>query len=252
MAIGFVVAQSAGGNSTTVTTSGVNTSGATLLVMVVTGFNPPSATPTDSNSNEWIGTTAQSATRFYYSWRKSAGVPLSVGSGHTFTWNEAVFAGIAVLAFSGTDTSADPLDTRVGNSASTSPGSITPAVSSELFVATDGGDGSAWDAMTESTGFTLPTNGRVAYVGSTTEAAQGWYKIGTTTSAENPIFSVTGWANQIAFKPGAGGGGGRTTKNTRAFPLGMAIGMHLGEPGVYSGPMLRHNSGLYVPERMAA
>lgn len=199
MAIAFVVAQSAGGNATTVTTSAVDTSGATLLVMIVTGFFPPTATPTDSKSNTWTGTPAVASTRMYYAWNAT------VGSGHTFTWNEAVFAGITVLAFSGVQTSSDPLDTQTTNASGTSPGSITPAVANELFVGTDGGDGPSWDAMTESTVFTLPTNGRVAYVGGTTECAQGWYQINTDSTARNPTFSVTGWCNMLAFKPSTGG-----------------------------------------------
>lgn len=47
-------------------------------------------------------------------------------------------------------------------------------------------------------------------------------------------------------------GGGRTTKNIRSFPLGMALGMGLGIPDVSGAPMARHRSGLYIPERMAA
>lgn len=38
----------------------------------------------------------------------------------------------------------------------------------------------------------------------------------------------------LAFKEQAAGGGGRTTKNTRAFPLGMAVGMHWLQPGACS------------------
>lgn len=202
MAISFVIAQSAGGNPSTVTTAAVDTTGANLLLMVVTGFNPPTATPTDSKSNTWTATTAVGSTRFYYVWNAT------VGSGHTFTWNENVFAGITVLAFSGVQTSSDPLDTRTGNSSGTSPGSITPAVSGEVFIATVGGDSTPYDSTTElsTPAFTLPTNGRVNYVSGQTETAQGWYFINTDSTSRNASFSTGGWCNMIAFKPATGGG----------------------------------------------
>lgn len=247
MAITFIVAASVGGNNTTVTTSAVDTSGANLLVMIVTGFNPPNNTPTDSKSNTWTATTAVSGTRFYYAWN-----PTSVGSGHTFTWNENVFAGISVLAFGGVQTSSDPLDTRTGNAAATSPGSISPAVSGELFVATIGGDGSSWDAETESTVFTLPTNGRVAYVGSTTEAAQGWYQINTDSTARNPVFSgPSSWCNMIAFKPSAGGGGGRGLFRAPS-QSGVGIGGSFFRDPLQAREQMVKRHHIYVPERYAA
>lgn len=48
---------------------------------------------------------------------------------------------------------------------------------------------------------------------------------------------------------------GRTTKNTRAYPLGVAIGMGIGMPGMSSRrreAFARRGSGVWVPERMAA
>ncbi|MGB2713506.1 MAG: hypothetical protein WBC51_04960 [Vicinamibacterales bacterium] len=41
----------------------------------------------------------------------------------------------------------------------------------------------------------------------------------------------TGWAVSGVAMKAAAGGGGRVTKNTRAWPLGMAIGMYRGENG---------------------
>lgn len=49
------------------------------------------------------------------------------------------------------------------------------------------------------------------------------------------------------------GGGGRTSKNIRSAPLGTALGVGLGIPGLVSAPMLRsRRSRIFVPERMAA
>jgi hypothetical protein len=43
---------------------------------------------------------------------------------------------------------------------------------------------------------------------------------------------VNGTTCLAAFKPSVGGGGGRTSKNTRPWPLGMEIGMQSGVGGV--------------------
>lgn len=119
-------------------TGAIDTTGATLLVVIVSDFTGVSAAaPTDSKSNSWTGLTAKTQgnvrTAIFYS------VPTSVGSGHTFTYASiGGFPAIAVLAFSGSKSSS-PFDVENGavSAAATSrtTGSILPTEDSEVLVA---------------------------------------------------------------------------------------------------------------------
>lgn len=72
---------------------------------------------------------------------------------------------------------------------------------------------------------------------------------GTASSSTVGTFSTSGLSDglvmAVALKA-AGGGGGRTTKNTRSAPLGTEAGMG------FRMRVARRPSGLYIPERMAA
>jgi len=125
------------------TTTAIDTTGATLIVVAINWYSGITgvATFTDSKSNTWTPLTQQSGedvatTRLYYA------VNPIVGSGHTWTGGgeNGAYSVIHILAFSGTHAS-DPFDqesgavtTGMGTVASFQPGSITPSEANQLFV----------------------------------------------------------------------------------------------------------------------
>jgi hypothetical protein len=201
MAIALVanVASNAGTNAA-VTTAGIDTTGANLIVVAV-GYNTV-GTLTDSKSNTWTALTTRGSapgSKLYYC------VPSSVGAAHTFTWT-ASFPSICVAAFSGAH--ATPFDLENGNNAGVSvtsiqPGSITPSEDNELVIAGFGYNGT--QTVSINGGFTIsdqkPLNSGVAY------GSAMAYLIQTTAAAANPAWSWTGAQNAAAsiasFKAGA-------------------------------------------------
>ena len=134
------------------TTAGIDTTGADLIVIGITGLNiDPATITTDSNSNTWTPLTLRShsgfLTRLFYSLNPA------VGTGHTFTFSEASsFALITAVAYSGVN-SYDQENGSAGASATTrAPGAITPPVGGALFVTSCCNFGSAHSI---NSGFTL-------------------------------------------------------------------------------------------------
>jgi hypothetical protein len=120
-----------GETDASVTTPAINTTGATLLVVMVSSATT-SPTLSDSKSNSWnalnIATSAGGQKgQLYY-----ASSP-TVGAGHTFTAAGVnTFPAVAVLAFSNVKL-VSPFDQQ--NTSNTSqPGSITPSQSNEVIV----------------------------------------------------------------------------------------------------------------------
>jgi len=206
-----------------VTTAGINTTGADLLVVLTGAFygNGDPGSPTDSNGNTWTGLTAihtgaggPQDGRLWYA--KNA----TVGSGHTFSWGiTASYPCIFVLAFSGSNTSA-PFEAESGTSyasgaSAATPGSLTPAADNELMVAgiiypqADASDTGAVDSS-----FVSPMQQHAASAGATNCGGGITYQIQTTATLRNPSTSAgTGSPRTAAvmavFKvAGAGGGGG--------------------------------------------
>lgn len=158
MAIALVSSASAGGLNGA-TTSSIDTTGATLLVIAI-AYNTGSPTVSDSKSNTWTAATAYNNgslyLRYYYA------VNPTVGTGHTFTITATGLApAILAMAFSGADT-VTPYDKIDGGSVNS---------------ATQGGVGT--------TGFT-PTNDNsliIAAVAQTATASaftagSGWTSLG--------------------------------------------------------------------------
>jgi hypothetical protein len=209
MAIALVVSVSAAStNGNAVTTSAIDTTGANLLVLLL-GEYASGTTPSDSKSNNWTAlntyTGGVTLSRLWYVKNPT------VGSGHTFTGGKSTnYPAIAVLAFSGADTSA-PFDVQNGisqgsNVTSQATGSITPGSDGEVVVA-----GGSWQADTSAasvdSGMTLQ---EIKYHTSNSEAAFIAYKVQGTAAAINPTFS---WTTSVpvalsiaSFKAGAGGG----------------------------------------------
>ena len=142
MAFALVGSISAGSiTNDNVTTAGLDTTGATLLVAAVASGNG-TRTLADSLTNTWIALTrrTQSASgdsiQLFYARPTTA----QVGVGQTFTvTSTAQFPAVAVAAYSGRISSALQSDADVGNANTGSytavgPGEATPVDSNELIV----------------------------------------------------------------------------------------------------------------------
>jgi hypothetical protein len=198
-----------GTNSGGTTSPGINTTGASLLVVCVVSYVGAAApTLSDSNGNTWTGLTTytgltSSRVRVYY-----AASP-TVGAGHTFTVSgTSSFAAVAVLALSGS--AASPFDQENG-AAAVQPGSVTPSEDNEILLAFISDDIAASTSTSVDSGFTFldsQANSNGNYFGLASA-----YLIETTATAKNPTFSGgSGSGSQTAaiatFKAAAGGGGG--------------------------------------------
>ena len=121
------------------TSSGIDTTGSSLIVIHISFLASVNPTISDSKSNTWTGltvasTTISNASRLYY----CAGP--TVGSGHTFSFNGTGSATcLTVQAHSGVRISPSPFDTEnqdVGGVAANgaNPGPITTTVVNELVI----------------------------------------------------------------------------------------------------------------------
>ncbi len=203
------------------TSSSIDTTGATLLVMGLAGFQivANSYTISDSKGNTWTPLTAkdtgaahEARTQLFYVANPT------VGTGHTFDWAYAGYgnATAAVIAFSDCLT-VSPFDQQNGfgtNSevSTVQPGSITPTEDNEVVVVMGGfpndmnsGSGSI------NGGFTIAHQRE--FGGSNCVGGLMAYLIQTTAAAANPtITAPTGTDPMSAviasFKSAGGGGGG--------------------------------------------
>ncbi|MEY5098927.1 MAG: hypothetical protein RJA36_1646 [Pseudomonadota bacterium] len=201
------------------TTSGVDTTGANLIVLAVSRYKAGGAvTVSDSKSNTWTALTeapvvSDGTVRLYYCYSPT------VGAGHTFTASgTGIYTTIGAIAFSGAASS--PFDQQSTNYASTSgttiqPGSITPTEDGEVIVsATEFGSGATSSTIDSSftETFDQAAGSGVNY---TTTAA---YLIQTTAAAVNPTITgsgATAYRSSViaSFKAAAGGASG---------PVGLA------------------------------
>jgi len=208
--IDHTAAGSTDGNG--VTTGAINTTGADLLVAVISDYSAGGGVSfSDSKGNTWALLTQYNdgvAARVQIAYVKSP----SVGSGHTFTATNAfTFPSVCVAAFSGSDLSA-PFDQQNGasNSSTTSqqPGSVTPSANNELLIAGVSFNG-AFSGLSVNSSFTSLDS--AAYAGGACLGSALGYKIQTSAGAENPTWSWTGTAGAAAdiatFKAVSGGGG---------------------------------------------
>lgn len=204
-----IVSTSASGNAG-VTTSGIDTTGADLIVVSVSWYivDTPigSLTFSDSKSNTWTRLTDSTgggvaANVLYYCQSPT------VGSGHTFTTNGA-YVSVCVAAFSGSTSS--PFDVQNGSGAAggagtIQPGSITPTVDNELVMCGFCG-GAGTSPVSIDGGFTKIVEEPV----SSSFGGAIAYLIQTTAAAANPTWTLSASgsskATRIAsFKAAAGG-----------------------------------------------
>jgi hypothetical protein len=188
--ISFVSSTSAtSANSTSVTTGGITTTGANLIVVAVGYLNSAGAgTLSDSNSNTWIAltphTSSVNATKLYYS------INPVVGVAHTFTVSGATnFPGIAVAAFSGAALLAFDQQNGANNgtgSLTLQTGSVSPSQNNELLIT--GISFNASNTASIDSGFGTPQQTNFAS-GSGFGIALS-YIIQGTSSTKNPTWTV--------------------------------------------------------------
>jgi len=187
-----------GGN--TATTTGINTTGASLIVVATRGG---SSAVTDSEGNTWTALTAYTGARMFYC------VAPVTSATHTFTTTGAgQFSAICVQAWSNTDTTS-PFDVQNGgNNTSTTiqPGSVTPSVNGEIVITMTGQGSGETIAPTIGSGFTV--SDAQPFINSNSFPMAMGYKLQTTAGAENPTWtwnaSNANGAAIATFKAGAG------------------------------------------------
>jgi len=213
-----LIANVAAGSTTgnTITTAGIDTTGASFLVAVISDYAGGSSTISDSKSNTWAALTAYSSNNdrvcIYY-----VTTP-TVGSAHTFTsTGTGNYSVISAAAFSGSAASS-PFDQQTGqnNYNANTPGksivvgSITPTEDNELVVT--GLTGFAANTVSIDLSFSI-TN-QTTFVGSQHLLGAMAYKIQTTAAAVNPTWSwpttdMTCAAAIASFKAAAAAGSGK-------------------------------------------
>lgn len=186
-------------DGTNVTSTGIDTTGADFIVLLIAlaDLNLGNPTISDSKSNSWTAATGysttsgfQNNTRFYY-----AQGSLTVGASHTFTAN-CPFSdepSICIAAFSGSASTPIDLEAGVvsgGTSTSVQPGSITPSADNCLVVF--GLSYQDTTAASVDTGTLLNT---ATHVGGQAHGVGLAYTIQTTATAINPTWS---WTNAVA------------------------------------------------------
>lgn len=210
MTIALVTTAKAGGLNGA-TTAAVNTTGATLLV-IVAAYNTGTPTISDSKGNTWTALSAQQVGtgslwgRIYYA------VNPTVGAGHTFTITASGMAPcIVASAWSGVATSA-PLDVAVsagpGSFAQSDPGAtLTPTQANELVVC-GVAHGADITGFTPGSGFSLVD--WIPFASGTNYGAGATYQVQTAATSISNATVVSSWttAVQIAvvsasFKAGA-------------------------------------------------
>lgn len=184
-------------NTNSVTSPGIDTTGANLLIAVI-GELSTAGSPcvmSDSKSNTWHSLTTKATTlsRCTIFWS----TPSSVGASHTFTaTGSGNFPSICVQAWSGALTPS-PFDVENGavnsSTSSLATGSVTPSQDNELVVAAFGATES-YSSITLS--FTLSDS--QAYSGGVNLASGAAYLVETTATAKNPTWSFTGGPSDAA------------------------------------------------------
>lgn len=205
-----------GGTGSAVTTSAIDSTGATILI-AVTSYKTGTITVTDSKSNTWTGLTQRIGAggggvicQIFYA------VNPTVGASHTVTGTAgaSTFPAIAVAAFNTVLTSS-PFDVQNGAGDTGATGSITPSVNGELLIS--GMATSATPTAVSTSISTIPqfgiANAIATVPGTSFGVSLAWNCLGTA-AAISTTWSSGGSANAVAiasFKcssPGGGGTGG--------------------------------------------
>jgi hypothetical protein len=215
-------------NNPVTTATGINTGGASLLVVWLGNYGATSScTVTDNYSNTWHFVANYSSVGpsggFFYAWNKS-GSALATGTGHTVTVSGSPYASAIIFAaFGGTQTSSDPLVNYNGSfsniisATNIQPGSIS-TTSGNLIVTgwTDNNDNPGASPVTG--GITYSEVDQLSYSNGTCEGASLYW--GTAAGgSENPTWAGPGYYTVVAVAQFASGGGGGPTTGFMSLPL---------------------------------
>lgn len=204
-----------------VTTSAIDTTGATLLVVEIADFTTGSTTLTDSKGNTWQGRTRKSdaggaGCRLYDC------VTPTVGSGHTFTATPTGTSvpSFAIMAWSGS--AASPFDRENGTGSSLSPGSVTPAADNALVIQALDHEATA-GAISINSGYTIADV--IGIVGGSHFGSAFAYIVQSTATATNPAWTTGGAANLSSsvcavYLAATGGGGGTVSPRLPLLGVG--------------------------------
>lgn len=189
------------------TSPGINTSGASLIVVSISQYKGAILTPpTDSLGNTWVGLTAQSNPTETYNRLFYCSNP-TVGAAHTFTATGSAIALTAqIAAFSGVLPSS-PLDSQNGSissGTSISAGNITPSLAGSLVIAGLSNDMPGGGPVTTAGGFTILDQS--PFVSAIVEGGALAYQIQTAIATVNCgwLFSTgvpSASCTQAVFKP---------------------------------------------------
>jgi len=202
------IGKGTGAGASDPTSTGFDSTGATLGIGVVSIFSGSSGSFTsftDSKSNTWnaltLRTTGAAWIRLYWS------LLTSVGASHTVTANgSSIFGSVWFGAYSGSDLSS-PFDVQNGNlsgGTSISTNSVTPSMNGSLLIAACSLTGAA-AALGVTNSFTMLD--QVSFTGGSHEGYGVAELIQTTAASVDTTFSTvpTNQAAVIAsFKPGSG------------------------------------------------
>lgn len=199
-----------GGGPGPFTSSAIDTTGATLLVIVTANAVTWDPVISDSKGNTWNSAldvddvSNNSHLMVHYAYNPT------VGSGHTVTVDGALnFISAEVAAFSGIKTTANPVDQtntgRVGSAATVQPGSITPSVGGALIVCGLGTAGPAGISASINSGFAI-TDQLPLSSGNYYGSALAWLAQGSA-AAVNPTWTEASGSHDltagiVSFLPG--------------------------------------------------
>lgn len=173
----LVVSSAQGLGAGSQTTTGIDTTGSNLIVLVALSYLSEN-TPTDNKGNTYTGLSTNDGAsslrlRMYY-----CAAP-TVGSGHTFSTTSTYGADFIILAFS--SMSGTPLDQQsmnAGSGTTLSPGSITTSQANTILVTSSAGLSNAASSISDS--ITIQSTTGITSVG---------YKVLTATTTINPTWT---------------------------------------------------------------
>lgn len=191
------------GNSVTVTTTAIDTTGATLIVIVASTGSNNLFLPTDTGTNRWIYISAANSvgSSVYYV------INPTTSATHTFTLT-ASFPSLAILVFTGDGAGPEKVTNNTVTSTTTTPGSITPSKNGALLIT----GFCAGSALTETINASFTISDQAG--GTTGQRVAAGYLIQTTAGAANPTWTASGSATissiMVSFPLQTTGGGSST------------------------------------------
>lgn len=186
----------AAGATNPVSTSGIDTTGARLIVVSAsTNVVGSAGMLTDSRGNTWVSLGSTITPGSTYLWRWYCINP-SVGSGHTFSVAN-VFTSVRVQAFSGPATvSYQAQSDATATGTSIAPGSVTPSNSGALVVS-----GVFYSSTNNSFGVTggLTITSNQSFASGVNWGGSMAYLVQTTAAAINPTWTLDPSQGSAAF-----------------------------------------------------